>query len=181
MTNPYTIKNLKTLNTSDGQALTANLYRAGKKVGMVEDDGHGGEVYAFFTTPADNEQFEAWVATLGTITHPAKYGFPTLTVPHNTATALEMLVSDALKEKEAAKLNKAAQTKLLYRKTGDGAGMYRSTALHPSVLGKPAAIIVALYTAEAPWFKAVNEIWVSGHGWTAVTIRDCREQVRLKR
>lgn len=37
-----TVKNLKTLNTRDGQAFTCTLYVDGKKAALVEQGGHGG-------------------------------------------------------------------------------------------------------------------------------------------
>lgn len=41
----HTVKNIKYLNTSRGVAFTADLYKDGEKVGVIENHGNGGDTF----------------------------------------------------------------------------------------------------------------------------------------
>lgn len=41
----HTVKNIKYLETSQGLAFTASLYEDGIRVGMIENQGQGGDTY----------------------------------------------------------------------------------------------------------------------------------------
>lgn len=67
----YTLKSYKSMETSDGVAFTANLYRGSKHVGYVEDQGRGGALNFSFSAVKDNEAsreegrlFDEWVAKI---------------------------------------------------------------------------------------------------------------------
>ena len=49
----YTVKNVKTLETSDGVAFTATVYRDGKRIGTAENSGTGGPNFYWFDDPDD--------------------------------------------------------------------------------------------------------------------------------
>ncbi|UQN10149.1 hypothetical protein [Deinococcus sp. QL22] len=75
--NGYALKNVKTLDTSDGYAFTATLHKDGKKVANVENSGHGGPTMVWWSTRAHEDVFGAWVATLGSYTYPPMLGMET--------------------------------------------------------------------------------------------------------
>lgn len=58
----YQLKNIKTLNTSNGVAWTASVYRDGKRIGTAEDRGDGGCTYTYNISHADEVALIAWVA-----------------------------------------------------------------------------------------------------------------------
>ncbi|GGR37878.1 hypothetical protein [Deinococcus ruber] len=166
-THPYTIKALKTLATSDGFALTAQLYREKTCVASVENGGQGGPTWASFISRDEEQQFSAWVATLNEKTYPAGEGMPEFTVKPTTETALDLLITAVEEAKEAKKLDRNAQTSLVYRTVNDGEETYRKAPLPPSLQGRPISEIVALYRARADWFHQVTTVWVIGQGWTS--------------
>jgi len=163
MSSPYVLRNLKVLETAGGVTLTANLYRDTLKVGTVEDDGRGGGNWVRFFCRSEGNQFASWVASLGTYT--LALGAQTLTLPHNTESATELLIQAAEAALEVRKLDRAAQTNLIYRLAEDGENHHK-TALPPSVNGKSVSEVVASYRQSAPWWTTVAEIWVPGQGWT---------------
>ena len=55
----YTVKNLKTLETSDGLAFTATVYRDGKRIGYAENTGTGGCNFYSFDDPDDYQRLLA--------------------------------------------------------------------------------------------------------------------------
>lgn len=57
----YQLKNIKTLNTSNGVAWTASVYRDGKRIGTAEDRGDGGMATTFGISYQDEQALVAWV------------------------------------------------------------------------------------------------------------------------
>jgi hypothetical protein len=73
--NPYSIKNLKTWETHDGGGFQATLYRDGKRIGLVTNDGWGGCNH--YDLPREEiDALEAYAKTLGTL--PADPRYPDL-------------------------------------------------------------------------------------------------------
>jgi hypothetical protein len=58
----YELKNIKTLNTHEGQAWTASVYKDGKRIGTAEDRGDGGSSWLYLDNRADEDAFVAWCA-----------------------------------------------------------------------------------------------------------------------
>jgi hypothetical protein len=58
----YELKNIKTLNTHDGVAWTASVYRDGKRIGTAEDRGDGGSTWLYLDNRADEADLVAWCA-----------------------------------------------------------------------------------------------------------------------
>jgi len=58
----YELKNIKTLNTHDGVAWTASVYRDGKRIGTAEDRGDGGSSWLYLDNRADEADLVAWCA-----------------------------------------------------------------------------------------------------------------------
>ena len=163
---PYSIKTLRTLPTHDGQALTATLYRGKLKVGTIEDTGTGGGTWAHFASRAEQDLFSAWVKSLGEVHRPAGNGTPAFSYAHTEDSALGLLITEAQDAKEAAQLNRAAKTNLLYRQAEDGEHAYRKMTLPEQTRDLPLAAVIAVYRVKAPWFAAVTGVWVPGNGWT---------------
>lgn len=57
----YQLKNIKTLNTSNGVAWTASVYRDGKRIGTAEDRGDGGMATTFGISYTEEQALVAWV------------------------------------------------------------------------------------------------------------------------
>lgn len=163
---PYRIKNLRTLETHDGQALTATLYRGKLRVGTIEDTGTGGGIWPHFTSRAEQDLFSEWVRSLGNVTSPAHSGMPEFTYAHTDDSALDLLVREVQLAHEARKLDRAAGTHLLYRLAEDGEHAYRTAPLPEQARALPLAAVIAMYRVKAPWFAAVTGVWVAGTGWT---------------
>jgi hypothetical protein len=58
----YELKNIKTLNTHEGQAWTASVYKDGKRIGTAEDRGDGGSSWLYLDNRADEDALVAWCA-----------------------------------------------------------------------------------------------------------------------
>jgi hypothetical protein len=56
----YELKALKTLNTSDGVAWTASLYKDGKRIATVENKGDGGSTWAYGLSSAESVELTSW-------------------------------------------------------------------------------------------------------------------------
>ena len=59
----YELKNIKTLNTSNGIAWTASVYKDGKRIGSAEDRGDGGSSSLYITTYAEEQALVEWART----------------------------------------------------------------------------------------------------------------------
>lgn len=165
----YTVKNVKTLNTHDGQALTATLYRSKVKVGAVEDSGHGGGMFAWIDKDEEREAFRVWIKELGTVTYPAGNGMPEFTVDHNEDSVLALLVTAYEEAQANAKLDQSAKKNLVYRYVDDSANSYRVAPRPATLLNTPLKQLLFIYKQKAPWFSKVTEVWVIGEGWKLVS------------
>lgn len=58
----YELKNIKTLNTSEGMAWTATVYKDGKRIGTAEDRGDGGCSFLYVSNYAEELELVAWCA-----------------------------------------------------------------------------------------------------------------------
>lgn len=58
----YELKNIKTLNTHEGMAWTATVYRDGKRIGTAEDRGDGGSTWLYVSNYAEELELTAWCA-----------------------------------------------------------------------------------------------------------------------
>jgi hypothetical protein len=58
----YELKNIKTLNTHDGVAWTATVYKDGKRIGTAEDRGDGGSTWLYLDNRAEEDALVAWCA-----------------------------------------------------------------------------------------------------------------------
>lgn len=56
----YELKNIKTLNTSDGVAWTATVYKDGKRIGTAEDRGDGGSARLYVSDRAEEVSLVEW-------------------------------------------------------------------------------------------------------------------------
>lgn len=166
---PYSVKSVKTLETHDGQALTAVLYHGSKKVGSIEDGGTGGGIWPHFLTRAENDAFAVWVTSLGDAHYPASKGMDAMTFPHNNESALEMLLDEYDRVKSDARMDRAAKTKLIYREAADSQDSYRVADLSDPVRALPLPSIVALYQQKASWFAKASDVWVIGAGWIPIS------------
>lgn len=61
--NPYGVKNYRHFNGHDGQGFDASLYRDGKRIGTVSDDGWGGG-YSYGIPREEMDALEAYAASL---------------------------------------------------------------------------------------------------------------------
>jgi len=61
---PFRIKGLKTIPTFDGHAYTANIYKGTRKVGVMQNGGHGGPDEYRFSDRAMEDEFHAATADL---------------------------------------------------------------------------------------------------------------------
>ena len=61
---PFRIKGLKTIPTFDGHAYTANIYKGTRKVGVMQNGGHGGPDDYRFSDRAMEDEFHAATADL---------------------------------------------------------------------------------------------------------------------
>lgn len=59
----YQLKNIKTLNTSNGVAWTATVYKDGKRIGTAEDRGDGGSSSLYITNYAEELELVEWART----------------------------------------------------------------------------------------------------------------------
>lgn len=166
---PYSVKGVKTLETHDGQALTAALYHGSKKVGSIEDSGTGGGIWPHFNTVLDDLEFTAWVKSLGDAHYPASRGMDAMTFPHTSESVLEMLLDEYDRVKSDARMDRAAKTKLIYREAADSQDSYRVADLSDPVRALPLPSIVALYQQKASWFAKASDVWVIGTGWTPIS------------
>lgn len=122
----YTVKNVKTLNTSDGYAFTATLYKDGKKVGTLEQGGHGGstDVQMDGATWADREpmlaEFAAWTRENCEGSWIAEFVGGTVA---DSELGADMLVERFLLNRD---LNRASKTKIVFRLPEDGDTAYRT-------------------------------------------------------
>jgi len=164
MTYPYSVKNYKSFQTSDGLAISGNLYCGKAKIGTVEDQGHGGGSNAHFDTRAANDAFIAWVGTLGE--HTITLGSISHTAPHDFESALDLLISEAEAEKERKQLDRAAATKLIFRTAEDGEDQYRTIKLPAALLSRPTTELIAVHP---DWFTNIVQVWIIGQGWTKLS------------
>lgn len=58
----YELKNIKTLNTHEGMAWTATVYKDGKRIGTAEDRGDGGSTWLYVSNYAEELELTAWCA-----------------------------------------------------------------------------------------------------------------------
>jgi hypothetical protein len=58
----YELKNIKTLNTHEGTAWTASVYKDGKRIGTAEDRGDGGSSWLYLENRADEDALVEWCA-----------------------------------------------------------------------------------------------------------------------
>jgi hypothetical protein len=56
----YELKNIKTLNTSEGMAWTATVYKDGKRIGTAEDRGDGGSTWLYVSSYAEELELIEW-------------------------------------------------------------------------------------------------------------------------
>lgn len=61
---PFRIKGMKSIPTFDGHAYTANIYKGTRKVGVMQNCGHGGPDEFHFTDRAMEDDFHAATADL---------------------------------------------------------------------------------------------------------------------
>lgn len=168
-TSAYTVRNLKTFMTHDGGGLNATLHRGGVKVAQIEDGGTGGGIFPFFTSRAEGDLFNAYVLSLGMAHVAAGKGMDAFSYAHSQDSALSLLVTEAEALQEAAKLDRASKTKLVYRFAADGDAAYRQTLLPASVAGLGQVAVVRMYRVKAAWFSKVADVWIIGAGWTPIS------------
>lgn len=122
----YTVKNVKTLNTYDGYAYTATLYKDGKKVGTLEQGGHGGstDVQMDGSTWADREpmlaEFAAWTRENCADSWIKDFVGGTSA---DSELGADMLVERFLLNRDLAR---ASKTKIVFRLPEDGETAYRT-------------------------------------------------------
>lgn len=121
----YELKNIKTLNTHEGMAWTATVYKDGKRIGTAEDRGDGGSTWLYVSNYAEELELTAWCAEAsknsglwmaeyankyGTVHHVGgeKDGEQTWEMSFSTEMALAYLL-------EVADLNKKAKKNIIFR------------------------------------------------------------------
>lgn len=99
--------------SQETNAFTANLYVDGKKVGYIRNEGHGGET---MVQPIDGnsrakfKEAEEYCKSLP----PYTYGDPKIEIPMNLSMYVDDLMEKWLKEKEAKKIAKKMNTRLMW-------------------------------------------------------------------
>lgn len=111
MAKKYEIKNYKSLNTRDGVAWTSSLYRDGKKVADLEDQGHGGSISIMWTegywiNKTESEMLNKWF--LENCEWHWTSAFKTSEVTSNDELAINLL--DEIRQN-----NKKAKTHIIFR------------------------------------------------------------------
>lgn len=121
----YQLKNIKTLNTHEGMAWTATVYKDGKRIGTAEDRGDGGSTWLYVSNYAEELELTAWCAEAsknsglwmaeyankyGTVHHVGgeKDGEQTWEMSFSTEMALAYLL-------EVADLDKKAKKNIIFR------------------------------------------------------------------
>lgn len=121
----YELKNIKTLNTHEGMAWTATVYKDGKRIGTAEDRGDGGSTWLYVSNYAEELELTAWCAEAsknsglwmaeyankyGTVHHVGgeKDGEQTWEMSFSTEMALAYLL-------EVADLDKKAKKNIIFR------------------------------------------------------------------
>jgi len=166
MSYPYSIKNLRMLQTHDGHALTATLYREKLKIGTIEDTGTGGGIWPHIESRSEQDLFNDWVKSLEEVTSEARPDMPAFTYAHTSDSALDLLVSEVLAAKETARLDRAAKTKFLFRDASDGETSYHQVDTPERLRALSFQALLETYRLKAPWFATVVDVWVPGKGWT---------------
>lgn len=105
----YSVKNYKHFNGHDGQGFDLTLYRDGKRIGTVSDDGWGGE-YNYNLDPGEMADLDAYAKAL-----PPYEGFGE--PPGYNA---DMVIGEILEEMDLAKtLDRWSKTKTVFFLPGD--------------------------------------------------------------
>lgn len=121
----YELKNIKTLNTHEGMAWTATVYKDGKRIGTAEDRGDGGSSWLYLDNRTEEDALVAWCAEAckNSGLWMAEYALKYQTVHHvggekngektwEMAFSTEMALSYLL---EVADLDKKAKKHIIFR------------------------------------------------------------------
>lgn len=169
----YELKNIKTLNTSNGVAWTATVYKDGKRIGTAEDRGDGGSAWLYVKNYAEELELTAWCAEAcknsglwmaeyankyGTVHHVGgeKDGEQTWEMSFNTEMALAYLM-------EVYELDKKAKKYMVFRvsrgidpRIGEQFAEFQMKGLsmavaRPSDIASALAYIVKKYPTAQVW------------------------------
>ena len=64
MSNPYSVKNVKSFMGREGYGFECSLYRDGKKIGTVTDTANGGMTDFYLDSKEEEDRLDAYCATL---------------------------------------------------------------------------------------------------------------------
>ena len=122
----YSVRNVKTFRGMDCPGFNCSLYKDGKRVGEVDNDGSGGETCFWFKDRNEKNEFEAYVKSLPPVHYP-----PTAASSDDGLT-LEMsgdlYVDQLLEEHDLAK---KCRKKTLFRKPGEEGWYYLNRPFGP--------------------------------------------------
>lgn len=163
----YTLKNVKTLDTHDGTAFTATVYKDGLRVGHAENGGTGGPSMIRFLKPEWAAAFDEWAAGQPPLVLGDSEDHEPFTVAVNGESVADELLALWDRAKLAKKLDQQARTALLVR-TRDHVD--NGHQLEYGLVKAPAGTDpnTAEYRDQCRaqrWWETVTHLWVIGQGW----------------
>jgi len=161
---PYTLKSMKELNTADGVAFSAQLYRGRKKIRTLENTGTGGADVLHLTDAAEHDRWDQWIQTLAPFEYPPCEIFPEgMTVTNKTESAYAHLHHQYDEAAEARQLDRLSKTSIIALKDGGPHTPFTTITFAKGKAGPQhtQSLLPQIFKTH----PGVMQVWVVGTGW----------------